>query len=349
MKKDIKVVVVGTGLIAQKRHIPAWLKAGGQNCLQAICDIDFENVQKVAAKFKIPNAYHDFKKMLLEIRPDIVDICTPPATHAQLTIQALQDKSNVLVEKPMALKEEECNAMIAAAQASNRQLCIVHSDLFYPAFLKAVSLFQKGVIGKFRGMNIFLSTPTDYITSKKDHWAHKLPGGVLGETGPHPVYMTLAFIPKINEADIRTEKVMKEYPWSPFEDYRIHLVGNEGVSSIHLIYTTNHWAAEVDIYGSEGMLKVDLESQAVIVYRRPKLKASTLAVNSISQSCQMLKSSFLVGLDYLTGRHQSAHERLIRAFYTSINEGGQAPVSANQGLEAIRVMNLLTEQIRVKG
>ncbi|MFN2500332.1 MAG: hypothetical protein ABR557_14730, partial [Pyrinomonadaceae bacterium] len=43
-------------------------------------------------------------------------------------------------------------------------------------------------------MRIMLSTPTDYMTSREDHWAHKLPGGVIGESGPHIVYMTLAFI-----------------------------------------------------------------------------------------------------------------------------------------------------------
>jgi hypothetical protein len=42
-------------------------------------------------------------------------------------------------------------------------------------------------------MQVFLSTPTDYITSKSDHWANKLPGGVFGESGPHIIFMTFAF------------------------------------------------------------------------------------------------------------------------------------------------------------
>jgi hypothetical protein len=42
-------------------------------------------------------------------------------------------------------------------------------------------------------MQVFLSTPTDYITSKSDHWANKLPSGVFGESGPHIIYMTFAF------------------------------------------------------------------------------------------------------------------------------------------------------------
>ena len=91
-------------------------------------------------------------------------------------------------------------------------------------------------IGEFRGMRIFLSTPTDYITSKADHWANKLAGGVIGETGPHIVYMTLAFIPNIVSVRALGKKMLFEYPWSPFEDYRIDLIGEKAISSIVLSF-----------------------------------------------------------------------------------------------------------------
>jgi predicted dehydrogenase len=84
----------------------------------------------------------------------------------------------------MATSVAECDEIIAAADKANRCVSVAHSDLFYPSFTKAQQMVESGAIGKFRGMRIFLSTPIDYITSKPDHWAHKLPGGVLGETGP---------------------------------------------------------------------------------------------------------------------------------------------------------------------
>src|SRR6185436_7292137 len=104
--------------------------------------------------------------------------------------------------------------------------------LFYRSFLDARARLRGGAVGAFRGMRILLATPVDYITSRPDHWAHRLPGGVLGETGPHAVYMTLAFIPQVKGAAVRARKLLPQFPWSPYEDYRIELEGQEATSSI---------------------------------------------------------------------------------------------------------------------
>src|SRR5256885_13239843 len=102
--------------------------------------------------------------------------------------------------------------------------------------MKARELVAEGRIGTLRGMRIFLSTPTDYITSNPEHWANKLPGGVIGETGPHIVYMTLAFINPIVDVHAAGRKLLPEYPWSPYEDYRIDLAGETATASIILTY-----------------------------------------------------------------------------------------------------------------
>jgi len=116
---------------------------------------------------------------------------------------------------------------------------------------EARKLVREGAIGKFRGLQISLSTPTDYITSRPDHWANKLPGGVFGESGPHVIYMTLAFINPVQKVSVEAKKLM-EYPWSPFEDYRIELIGETAISSIKMMYATKQWMARVEIMGEEG-------------------------------------------------------------------------------------------------
>ena len=115
----------------------------------------------------------------------------------------------------MATSVAECDEIISEAQAAGVKVGVAHSDLFYDSFMKARELVTHDVIGECRGMRIFLSTPTDYMTSRPDHWAHKLPGGVFGESGPHVVYMTLAFInPTLRR---RAGKKVLDYPWSQYE------------------------------------------------------------------------------------------------------------------------------------
>src|SRR5206468_11526176 len=161
-----------------------------------------------------PKAYSSLEELLAAERPDMVDICTPPRTHAALATQALHGGAHVMIEKPMAISTEECDQIIDAARQTNRKICVAHSDLFYESFMEARDRVVRGDIGEFRAMRILLSTPTDYMTSRKDHWAHRLPGGVFGESGPHPTYLALAFISPIQEVKVHGVHLLKDYTWS---------------------------------------------------------------------------------------------------------------------------------------
>ncbi|HUB58906.1 MAG TPA: Gfo/Idh/MocA family oxidoreductase, partial [Candidatus Micrarchaeia archaeon] len=186
----LRVALIGSGFIAKQKHLPAWKKCAGEAQVVALCDPNTAQAEALAREHSIPKVYADFEKMISEEKLDAVDICTPPRTHADIAVRSLQAGAHALIEKPMAVSTAECDRILAAAREANRKICVAHSDLFYPSFLKARELLSKGAIGEFRGMRIFLSTPVDYITSKPEHWAHKLPGGVIGETGPHVIYMT---------------------------------------------------------------------------------------------------------------------------------------------------------------
>ena len=343
----LKAAVIGTGLIATKKHLPAWNKVGaaaGAECV-AICDINEEQARLVASQYGIAKAYTDIGEMLDRERPDIVDICTPPKTHAPIAIQCLEGGANALIEKPMATSLEECDQIIAAAEKNNRKICMAHSDLFYPSILKARKLIAEGAIGEFRGMHIFLSTPTDYITSKEDHWANKLAGGVIGETGPHIVYLTLAWINPIAKVLVHGKKLMDHYPWSPFEDYRVILAGEKAVSSTTLTYATNHWMAEVQLWGTEGILRADMESQSLIFHRRQALTSANVASSAFKHAWQTMEGVCRTGAQMATRQYMSTHARLIREFAHSLARGEEPPVTAAEGRESIRVMDIIAEQL----
>ena len=82
--------------------------------------------------------------MLEAERLDVVDICSPPRTHADIAIRSLKAGAHALIEKPMAINTEECDRIIAAAKENGRKICVAHSDLFYPSFLKARELVKAG-------------------------------------------------------------------------------------------------------------------------------------------------------------------------------------------------------------
>jgi len=341
----IRVGVIGSGFIAKQKHLPAWKKAGKDAQVVALCDPNIAQAEELARVHEIPKVYKDFPQMLEAERLDVVDICSPPRTHAEIAIHSLKSGAHALIEKPMAINTEECDQIVAAAKESGRKICVAHSDLFYPSFLKAREIVKQGTIGNFSGMRIFLSTPVDYITSKPDHWAHRLPGGVIGETGPHVIYMTLAFINPIQSVRVDARKQLKEFAWSPYEDYRLELIGDNATCSVALTYATNRWAVQLDVWGSEGHLKFDLETQALIVHGRSDLKPVTLGVSAVKEAGQLLGGTLGTSLSYLTGKFENTHERLVREFVESIRNGSATPVPPEEGREAVRVMDLLVSQL----
>ena len=54
--------------------------------------------------------------MLEAERLDVVDICSPPRTHAEIAIHSLKSGAHALIEKPMAINTEECDQIVAAAK-----------------------------------------------------------------------------------------------------------------------------------------------------------------------------------------------------------------------------------------
>jgi predicted dehydrogenase len=342
--KPLKAAVIGSGLIAGLKHIPAFKKHSGKVQLAALCDLNQDAARKLAVRHGIPRVYGDIAEMLATEKPDLVDICTPPKTHAPIAIQAMRAGCHVLIEKPMAQTLEECDAIMAASHANQVKVCLAHSDLFYYPFMAARKLVREGEIGTFRGMRIFLQTPTDYITSKSDHWANKLPGGVIGETGPHIVYMTLAFINPIREVKVDAMKLC-EYPWSPFEDYRINLIGDNAISSVTLSYATKQWMARIEILGEDATLLVDLEAMSLVKYRREKLKPAAIGVSLLSEAGQLLQSLASSGWRYATGSLRTTHDFIIDEFTDSILNGIPSPVPAEDGRESVRVLGMIVESL----
>ena len=297
MLKKLKVAVVGTGLIATLKHLPALRNLNNQVEIVAICDLDQERAGQIAKEYGIRGVYSNLGALLRETAPDIVDICTPPKSHALIARQSLEGGANLLIEKPMCQTVEECDGLIAVANQLGKKICVAHSDLFYPSFSKARKVVTSGGIGTFRGMRIHISTPVDYITSKEDHWAHKLPGGVFGESGPHVVYMTLAYINPIERVYVVGRKLLPEFPWSPFEDYRLELEGENATCSITMIYTTKQWAAEVELWGTDGSIRLDLESQTLIHRTREELKAVPIGLSTLGEAAQIITSGFGTAFD----------------------------------------------------
>ena len=89
--ETLKVAVVGGGFISSNRHLPAWRSLGKKVELVGLSDLNREMALKVGEQFRIKHVYSDAAEMIVKEKPDVVDICTPPATHAKLALLAMEN------------------------------------------------------------------------------------------------------------------------------------------------------------------------------------------------------------------------------------------------------------------
>jgi len=143
----LNVAVIGAGAIAPA-HIQAYLAFPEQCAIAAICDIYPDKARQRAAEFKLnAEVYADYKELLQRGDIDIVSVCTPPYTHAELAIAALNAGKHVIVEKPMASSLEECDAMNEAARRSGTILSVVAQNRFTTPMMKLKHVLDANLIG----------------------------------------------------------------------------------------------------------------------------------------------------------------------------------------------------------
>lgn len=143
-----RVAIIGTGMIGQYAHIPAWKALPDAVELVGAADIIEERAKKAAEYHGIPHAYGDWQDMLDEVQPDIVSVCTPNVYHKDPTIGALKAGAHVLCEKPISISAEDAEEMYDIAESGGRELFVTQTARFNERARAAKSLAESGKLGE---------------------------------------------------------------------------------------------------------------------------------------------------------------------------------------------------------
>lgn len=150
----IRIAIIGTGGISNA-HIQAYLKFPERCVIAALVDIIPGKAQRVKEQYHLDAAevyldHHD----ILDKDIDLVDVCTPPFVHAEISINALRSGKNVVCEKPMAASLEECDAVLKARDESGKKLSIIAQNRFREPIRNLKALLDSGLAGKVRHAQI---------------------------------------------------------------------------------------------------------------------------------------------------------------------------------------------------
>jgi UDP-N-acetyl-2-amino-2-deoxyglucuronate dehydrogenase len=173
--KKINFAVIGYGRIG-KRH--AAIIDGYETAkLVAVCDIKEDKKADVTVPF-----FNNIKALLNANLPiDVICICTPNGLHAEHALQVLEARKNVVIEKPMALKRADCEAIIFKSLQVSRQVFCVMQNRYSPPAQWLRKVLNNNLLGKIFmvQINCFWNRDDRYYTPDTWHGSKDLDGGTL--------------------------------------------------------------------------------------------------------------------------------------------------------------------------
>ncbi len=144
----INVAIIGAGAISSS-HIEGYLAFPDRCRIVAVADIKREKAERQVARYHLDAAArYDVDEVLRGPGVDLASVCTPPDTHAEIASSLLNAGVHTLGEKPMAISLQECDAILAAEQASGALLSIVAQNRFTTPMMRLKRVLDSGLAGR---------------------------------------------------------------------------------------------------------------------------------------------------------------------------------------------------------
>lgn len=311
-EKKVKFAVVGCGHIG-KRHAEMVIR-NPEAELIALCDIK-PKAELSLEPYKVP-FYQSIQELLAKENDfDVLCVCTPNGLHAEHSIAGLDKKKHIVVEKPMALKTQDCETIIyKALQVSRNVFCVMQNRYSPPsAWIKEV--VENKLMGEIYMVQVNCYWNRDDRYYKKGNWkgTQNLDGGTLFTQFSHFIDIMYWLFGDIKDIQAKFND-FNHYELTEFEDsgmVSFHFV-NGGMGCLN--YSTSVWdknlESSITIIGSKGSVKIggqymnEVEYCHIKDYQMPELPPASPANDYGAYKGSAANHHFIIEnvIDTLKGR-----------------------------------------------
>ena len=253
----MKIAIIGCGAVTEKNYLPA-LQQIDEIQITFLVDKNYSRAMMLASQYNIPHVSDNYIDIIGKV--DAAIVALPHSLHAPVSIALLRQGIHVLVEKPMALNQEECNAMISAAKEGKSILAVglirrfLHSAQWVKAILN-IGLLGKIEMFDFREGNVYNWPATSDSFFRKELAG----GGVLIDTGSHTLDLLLWWLGDVEEYEYYDDN------YGGVEtDCKLHLILKSGVKGVVELSRTRNLRNTAIIQGSNGKIEVSLRNNHII-------------------------------------------------------------------------------------
>ncbi len=255
--------IVGLGNVALNGHLPAWKKMPER--FQIVAGVDSEADRRDLFVQATPEA--TCVDSFADLPPDLdfVDICTPPHTHFELILRALERGWNVLCEKPLVLATWQLERVRQLANEAVRVVFTVHNWKFAPICRAVSGLIQSGVLGRVLHCDWQVLRNGPSVTTDARNWRldpRKAGGGILVDHGWHAFYLVLEWM-GLKPCAVRATLESRQYTDLEVEDTAVVSMkfarsdADRATASIFLTWASPQRRNQGTIRGSLAQLAIE--------------------------------------------------------------------------------------------
>lgn len=252
----VRLGLIGLGRIALSQHLPALRRVPGLRVV-ALCDTDPQHLARAAALCPGAASYADYRALLAQRDLEAVGILTPPQSHAEIALAALDAGLHTLIEKPLAMSLDESEALLTRADGAGAPCVVVvgFNTRWHRLVRRARQMIQAGAVGQVQAIR---SAYAHYMSVRGiSQWAKRRAtgGGLLMSEAPHHLDLWRYLLQREIE-----QVYALSHPASTYDDHRVTLSARlEGdVLATGVILAETSPTNELEVYGDQGRLCVSL-------------------------------------------------------------------------------------------
>ena len=251
------------------------------------------NKDKKSLKFKNINLYNDKKKFFFNKNFDYVYISSINSEHYENCKYALENKKNVICEKPICLKKSQLQNLKKIEDKNKRIFHEVIQYIHHPLFIQLKKIINNQIIGKILYVDSNFKVP---INDKKNfRFIKKLGGGALNDVGFYPISIMFTLF-ESEKIKILNSNILKQN--------NLDIAGNVKTQNENKIIFNLSWGLKslyknnIRIYGENGSIEVDfifskqvLQNGKINIFKNGKKIIKINKSNQINSAFQSMLSS----------------------------------------------------------
>jgi UDP-N-acetyl-2-amino-2-deoxyglucuronate dehydrogenase len=280
--EKIKFAVVGCGHIG-KRHAEMIVRHPEAELVALVDIAPKENLG--IESFDVPFFKSIEDLFTSDIRPDVVNVCTPNGLHASQSILALEHAAHVVCEKPMGLTKESCEKIIFKSLQMSRQVFCVMQNRYSPPSVWIKDIVSNGILGDTFMVQLNCYWNRDDRYYKKGGWkgTQDLDGGTLFTQFSHFIDIMYWLFGDIKNIQGKfkdfTHGSSTDFEDSGFVSFDF-INGGMGCINYSTAVANQNLESSITIVGSKGSVKIggqymnEVEVCNIEGYEMPELAAS---------------------------------------------------------------------------